>query len=236
MVNQALKYTDESTKTKYLEACDRFRLPYWDPCLPRQLGEDHSNDLSSSSTLPYEFGIPKIVSKPKVFVKKQESSSELSEVDNPLYQYKFPENFRYPNNTDLFWQHPSKNALIEDSSLEGTYHTVRAPDENGLQDDKYINTYMHHHIQSDIGSSMYKVLTAHQKWAVFSNDVYDEDEAQNSKDGKSYIDHTLEGFHDNVHVFLGQGKLGTGQKEKGSGHIGDPNYAAFDPLFWLHHW
>ena len=236
MVNKALKYSDETTRKSYLEACSRFRFPYWDPCIPRQLEGHHAHDSNHSSNLPHEFGIPKIVSSPKVFVRYPETPGELSEVDNPLYQYKFQEDFHYPNNPDSFWQHPSSNTLIEDSSLEGTYRTIRAPNENGLQDDSYINMYMQHHIQTDVGGSLYKVLTAPQRWTTFSNDVYDEEDAQRVKDKNRYIDHTVEGFHDNIHVFLGQGKLGLGKKEKGSGHIGEPNYAAFDPLFWLHHW
>jgi hypothetical protein len=117
--------------------------------------------------------------------------------------------------------------------LKGTTHTVRAPDENGITDDPYINSYISDHIQSDIGSSLFKVLTVHQKWDDVSNDVYDRNhEAEARRQQTTYLDHTIEGFHDNIHVFLGQGKLGSGQEKKGSGHIGDPSYAAFDPIFW----
>jgi tyrosinase len=35
---------------------------------------------------------------------------------------------------------------------------------------------------------------------------------------------SLESIHDSVHVDVG-----------GSGHMGDPAVAAFDPIFWLHH-
>jgi len=132
----------------------------------------------------------------------------------------------------------SEEALLENPSFKGTLRTVRAPDEKGETDDGYINDYVRSHLQSDIGTSLYKVLTAHQKWINFSNNVYDnEEEARQARKNINYIDHTLEGFHDNVHVFLGQGKLGIGRRqERGSGHIGNPAYAAFDPMFWLHHW
>lgn len=93
------------------------------------------------------------------------------------------------------------------------------------------------HLQSDIGSNLFKVLTGHSKWITFSNNVFDnEEEEKAAAANRGYIHATLEGFHDNVHVFLGQGTLGTNRDKKGSGHIGHPSYAAFDPIFWLHHW
>lgn len=36
---------------------------------------------------------------------------------------------------------------------------------------------------------------------------------------------SLEFIHNNIHNFSG-----------GMGYLGDPATAAFDPLFWLHHW
>ncbi len=43
----------------------------------------------------------------------------------------------------------------------------------------------------------------------------------------SFLDfsHQLEHFHNNVHVWVGGP----------AGHMGDINFAAFDPLFWAHH-
>lgn len=35
---------------------------------------------------------------------------------------------------------------------------------------------------------------------------------------------SLEKIHDNIHVYTG-----------GDGHMGDPNVAGFDPIFFLHH-
>jgi tyrosinase len=36
---------------------------------------------------------------------------------------------------------------------------------------------------------------------------------------------SLEFIHNNIHNFSG-----------GNGYLGDPSTAAYDPLFWLHHW
>ena len=114
-------------------------------------------------------------------------------------------------------------------SLGGNKHTVRAPNENGETDDAYINAYISHHIQSDVGSSLYKVLNIHQTWGTFSNDVLDISGQRRDEDGQGdQIFHTVEGFHDNVHGFLSQGRL-----QSGSGHIGWPEIAAFEPIFWF---
>jgi tyrosinase-like protein len=113
--------------------------------------------------------------------------------------------------------------------LKGTTHTVRAPDENGQTDDLYINSYISNHIQGELGIGLYKVLNLRQNWDGFSNDVLDaRAQVEASKHHVQYVDHSLEGFHDNIHVVLGQGRL-----RNGSGHLGYPQYAAFDPLFWF---
>ena len=83
-------------------------------------------------------------------------------------------------------------------------------------------------MHSDVGSSFYKILTNRQRWETFSNDVFDRQAAEVAKnEGHPYTDHTLEGFHDNIHAYVGQGAL-----RGGAGHMFYPQYAAFDPIFW----
>lgn len=105
----------------------------------------------------------------------------------------------------------------------GNTHTVRAPDINGKTSDADINDYLDSH-KNDIGESFYKVLTARQDWKGFSNDTTEG--GVQTRDGRA-IHQTVEGFHDDIHVILGRGAL-----PGGSGHIGDPQFAAFDPIFW----
>jgi len=78
-----------------------------------------------------------------------------------------------------------------------------------------------------VGSSFYRILTGRQRWETFSNDVYDRQAAAEASNGAPVTDHTLEGFHDNLHSMIGQGRL-----QGGSGHMSSPQYAAFDPIFW----
>jgi len=112
MTAVASKYTDDASRKKYQNACTRFRFPYWDPCIPRQL-LDSPLEISAGSRLSnHEFGIPMIVSCPKVFVRRPEAPDILEKIDNPLFQYKFPQAFHYPNNPGYFWDQAGQNVRL----------------------------------------------------------------------------------------------------------------------------
>ena len=114
----------------------------------------------------------------------------------------------------------------------GNRHTVRAPNLRAETTDVDVDKYMSDHIQADIGSSLYKVLTVSQDWGTFSNDGAPVERVQvTDRQGNRDVHeiyHTVEGFHDNIHIHIGNGAL-----SGGSGHMGDPQLAAFDPIFWL---
>ncbi|KAL0630990.1 hypothetical protein Q9L58_010157 [Maublancomyces gigas] len=57
----------------------------------------------------------------------------------------------------------------------------------------------------------------YQNFQYFSNDGWNNNNSPDDYD-------SLESVHNNIHVLLG-----------GPGHMSDPGYAAFDPVFWLHH-
>ncbi len=115
--------------------------------------------------------------------------------------------------------------------MGGNKHTIRAPNIRAETTDVDIDKYLSDHIQADVGSSLYKVLTVSQDWATFSNDVAPAERVEitdtRGRRGTQDIYHTVEGFHDNIHVHIGNGAL-----RNGSGHMGDPQLAAFDPIFW----
>jgi hypothetical protein len=114
----------------------------------------------------------------------------------------------------------------------GNRHTIRAPNTRAETTDVDVSQYISGHIQADVGSSLYKVLTVSQEWNTFSNDGAPADviEGQDSQGNTETqeIFHTVEGFHDNIH-----GHIGNGTFRNGSGHMGDPQLAAFDPIFWF---
>lgn len=91
MVKIAKDFKYHDTQKRYLDACMRFRFPYWDPCLPRQT-INHT-----------DFGIPKIVSSPSVYVRQVDSPEELTPVKNPLYAFNFPTAVQSLDNSDFSW-------------------------------------------------------------------------------------------------------------------------------------
>ena len=82
-VNEIAKqYTSEPEKTRYQQAASRFRIPFWDPLLPR-------NRVSRTSTLDEGiWGVPEILAAERVWV-KYPGVQDLKDIDNPLYAYKF---------------------------------------------------------------------------------------------------------------------------------------------------
>lgn len=83
-------------KPQYMKAAIRFRLPYWDPFVVRELYEPVYNDVEQGANTnarggdapTYRAGLPKILITARV--KVEEPSGYKVEIDNPLYRYKFP--------------------------------------------------------------------------------------------------------------------------------------------------
>ncbi|KAF9447414.1 tyrosinase [Macrolepiota fuliginosa MF-IS2] len=68
-----------------------------------------------------------------------------------------------------------------------------------------------------IRDKTYSMLKYNDSWELFSNHgVYDDAHAN-----------SLEAVHDDIHVIVGYGRI--------RGHMTQPLFAAFDPIFWLHH-
>lgn len=79
----ANQYTNEQEKRVYQNAANRFRLPFWDPFLPR-------NKVDKSPVLNEGiWGIPQILGQQSVWVKRP-AVADLKPMDNPLYQFTFP--------------------------------------------------------------------------------------------------------------------------------------------------
>lgn len=114
VLKQANAFEDDQTKERYLKAASRFRFPYWDPCLPRQLDGPIPKVERQPTSLPYEFGIPRMISNPEVYLRFPNSPGELVKVDNPLYQYKFPKELQDPDNSGGFWEENSDNVNRRD--------------------------------------------------------------------------------------------------------------------------
>lgn len=70
----------------------------------------------------------------------------------------------------------------------------------------------------------YNLLTQSTTFKNFSNDGF-----QGSEQDPRYYD-SLEALHGQIH-----GLVGGGTGIRMGGHMGIPDFAAFDPIFWLHH-
>jgi tyrosinase len=84
-------------------------------------------------------------------------------------------------------------------------------------------------INSQIGSirsQLRYMLNSIQKFGPFSNDKWI------PADPGAYP--SLEDIHDNIHVLCGGPS--PSQIKAPAGNMSIVPYAAFDPVFWLHHW
>lgn len=70
-------------------------------------------------------------------------------------------------------------------------------------------------------AATYNLLTSSTDYGWFSNDTY-----QGPKtDPRNYMN--IETLHNGIHGSIGGSGIG--------GHMGNPDFAAFDPMFMLHH-
>lgn len=84
MYEIANQFTDPERKKKYVETVLRFRLPYWDPWMPRNVADPVRNWSGM-------FAFPTILRAQEVFVKRPSKPNEFERIDNPLYRYKMPD-------------------------------------------------------------------------------------------------------------------------------------------------
>ena len=136
----AAQYKDEDQKILYGKAADRFRLPFWDPCLPRN-GVDKQAPLYNGVHAEV-WGLPKILGTETVWVRRP-GKTELEEMANPLYRFKFPnrgdiiKRKRKPVDftSDLVsarfsFSHLTK-MLKKKQSQKSQFYTIRSPGRDG---------------------------------------------------------------------------------------------------------
>ena len=188
---------------------DRFRIPFFDPLLPRQLGNRQ-----------YTYGIPIIFTLPRINVKKT-AEGPWEPMDNPLYSYKFGDAGRAEMNFSSWGslRNPSRFTMR-------AYDFQRDQPNHEILIRAFDNLYNPNLNLSTQGfDNLYRVMMDdRQTWATMSNSARSGDLGMNS----------LEGFHDNLHVQVSWGMPGR-VNQSPRGHMSNPDFAAFDPTFWLHH-
>jgi tyrosinase len=98
MVQIAQKYTDQATQKQYLEAVQKFRLPYWDYFWPRDYEATFTGVLihETKTKFPYSFQLPQIFHLSSLKIRKAPDNS-WDIVDNPFKEYNFPESTQDPH-------------------------------------------------------------------------------------------------------------------------------------------
>lgn len=82
----AQKYDDAQQKQTYQNAAARFRLPYWDPFVPRNRIDRNNEAKDVDQEI---WGLPKILIAEAVYV-KYPNKKALKAIDNPLRAFVFP--------------------------------------------------------------------------------------------------------------------------------------------------
>jgi len=198
---------------------ERFRLPFWDPFLPRQ-------KVANAET--YQYGIPIIFTLPQIQVRRPENPSTLVPMDNPLYKFSFPQDdvqsidFAQGFATQ---DNPNYNPVVSQNTIRGYDGTTQSANHSFV-----ITTFdNNYNPNSTLGSpdpgSLWRVMLDNQNWMTMSNHF----DSTNRRDS-NYNLNSLEGFHDDIHSYLGAGPHSSDVDSQGnniwpSGHMSMPPYA-----------
>lgn len=230
MVNQANKFQNQADRTKYLDACARFRLPYWDPLMPRK--KQKGTDISTV------WGLPELFKRPQVYLKTPGSPNKFVLTTNPMFQFIFPTETEYAGTT--------RPRLVQSNRCNKA-QTARSPGTNGQSDNSYLDQVIQQQGVA-LANKFWKMMSPDEvatnprtgaqvyinqlrPWSFFANHNAEYGISQKLQiDGQAYSTVSLESWHDGVHVMIGQGIRGG--KE---GQMGDPTVSGFEPMFWMHH-
>lgn len=180
---------------------ERFRIPYFDPLLPRQLANGR-----------YTYGIPIIMTLPEINVKRT-ADGPWTPMPNPLYSFRFNDAARreldFRNWSGL--RNPSQQTMrAYDFQRDRPNHQVLMQAFDNLYNP--INN-----LSSPGFDTLYRVMVdERQTWVTMSNSARSNDLGMNS----------LEGFHDNLHVQLAWGLPGRPNGRAPLGHMSTQAFAA----------
>ena len=139
---------------------------------------------------------------------------ELQEMDNPLFTFSFPKSDGIKDSewNDLKFKTSRSFTVRQDQTL------------NKQSDHRRLNTVLAQRRESEVESLVNLLyLPDYKKYEIFSNKalVWDEEEQR----WIATVKGSVESLHDDYHGHCG-----------GIGHMSRVPIAAFDPVFWLHHW
>ncbi|KAL7268524.1 hypothetical protein RUND412_008851 [Rhizina undulata] len=195
----------------WTNAADSLRFPYWDWAL-------------------HEGQMPPVLNEAEILI--EIPGQGIVPIANPLVNYRFQQNESRPPPEDKYWfQEPY-------ASIYPT--TLRCPDINGVAHPELANEQLKsRHYFRRIGETanlteyVYMLFSAIHEYIPFSNTAYADRAGAGTTIPGTINFASLEDVHNIVHVFVGA-YAGFGQATPG-GHMSLNEYAAYDPIFWLHH-
>jgi tyrosinase len=254
---------EDEVKHKYLDALSRFRLPYWDLCMPRHSDKNLAPEKIQRAG-GWRWGFPAILKAESVHVRRPKTPNKLEPIDNPLYQFKFPENAEYtgvkPTRPKINWERTLIKWVMRrtpDNKI------VRKPDDTPIFDpvDGKTDVTIRTPTKANKGNSDYaKLETKIQQqtqvmatniWHMLNPEELGEDPITEKpiptmkiNQLRSWDDFASHAIQDPRFKGLTvqsieswhdsiHNLIGTGDGY--NGQMADTSVAAFDPVFWLHH-
>jgi tyrosinase len=195
------------------DVLQRFRIPYFDPLLPRQ-------KLANQDS--YTYGVPIIFTLPQIQVFRTTTPTKQWEpAPNPLYSFKFP------SNLGGGWDWAQDFGQNYDPIL--TKQTIRGYDGDQSQGGYFNHTFVMQTFDnaynpgaptsSSDAQSVWRVLLGQQNWITMSNH-YD----PSNRRKEIYDLNSVEGFHDDIHTYLGSGPQAI-QGNAAGGHMANVPHA-----------
>jgi tyrosinase len=217
MQNIAASYTDPARKAVYQEAVKKFRLPYIDYHRARNYDAVFPGVVDpnqGSTSYPYDFSLPQVLTLENITVKDFPGDT-VRTIPNPLAHYKFPNGSVSENEWSVSGISPNADMKTR---------TIRYPANRFSRWDPLtaVSAAMNEVREESIRLSL--LFIENGAYSNYETYATNGTTARDQFDGQT-ASGSLESVHGNYHVFIG-----------GSGHMSSVPTAAFDPIFWLHHW
>lgn len=209
---------NKPVRARYQAALKEFRLPYWDYYRPREKKRTTFPGVTGASgttSFPYDYYMPKIFTTQSITVRRTTDDKLVTLSENPLFRFEFPD-----KNTGGFDEKDWAGA--EGGQVYQRKHTMRYPrsKEDEVGDIAVMNETLNKNRMDNTRQMRDMIVDADMNYESF---------ATSSKTPRNSGD--LEALHNIYHVFIG-GFVGNTFK----GWMSYVPTAAFDPVFWIHHW
>lgn len=184
-------------------------MPYWDYWKARG-GELKFPGVrfGRDTIFDYDFRMPDIFVATKVMVRAPEAP-KLVPIDNPLASFKFPGKESDEAWGDLPWEE------IQWKSVTSRHPATNKP---AIAMTRQLNMMRESLI------TLYNTFLVDEKYQFYS-DIATNAFGGGPKGPNNRGKGSMESLHGTYHSLIG-----------GTGQMGDPKFAAFDPVFWFHHW